>query len=174
MSDVWTRCDVLTGGEKLAKTGHTLSMLISGRLVKPCKGRNCRKSLTAQRCTNSSCIKNLSLNISCITLQSLSWLLQGQPHLAFQSKLNIYINDRTDYLGESSIGLCADDTAVQYASDSPVDLAITRRIELGIIGQWLRANKLTLTSRKPSSLFSDRDTIYLRQTISKSVYWGKT
>ena len=46
------------------------------------------------------------------------------------------------------IDLYADDTALFYASDNPIELSMTLRIELDSVGHWLHANRLTLNTAK--------------------------
>ena len=54
------------------------------------------------------------------------------------------IYDLADYFGDSRTGFYADDTTLCYVSVSPIYLALTLGIELKIVGEWLRADKLTL------------------------------
>ena len=60
----------------------------------------------------------------------------------------LYIDDLNDYLTESRIGLYADDTALYYSSNSPVELMLTLKIELDTVYEWLKACKLTMNVKK--------------------------
>ena len=60
----------------------------------------------------------------------------------------IYINDLLNYLQEARVSLYADDTAMYYASDDYEDVILSLRIELSMVNEWLRANKLTLNVGK--------------------------
>ena len=70
-------------------------------------------------------------------------IICGVPQGSIQGSLLfiLYISDLVDYLGDARIGLYADDTAIYYASRSPIELALTRKIELDMVSEWLRANK---------------------------------
>ena len=60
----------------------------------------------------------------------------------------LYINDLEEYLVDSRIGLYADDTALYCTGDSIEDIMLTLQDEIGIVGHWLRANRLSLNVKK--------------------------
>ena len=60
----------------------------------------------------------------------------------------IYINDPYLYLNESKISLYADDTALYSSAETQIEIKLTLQIELTIVCEWLRANKLTLNANK--------------------------
>ena len=60
----------------------------------------------------------------------------------------IYINDLKTYLNECQVSLYADDTALFAASSSYMDLMLSLRIDMSIISEWLKLNKLTLNVGK--------------------------
>ena len=49
---------------------------------------------------------------------------------------------------DSRIGLYADDTALFYCGNSIEDVMTTLQREMSIVGEWLRANKLSLNVKK--------------------------
>ena len=57
----------------------------------------------------------------------------------------IYINDLDKYLHECKVNFYADDTALYTEANSYVELMLNLRLELSIVSEWLKANKLTLT-----------------------------
>ena len=61
----------------------------------------------------------------------------------------LYTNDLIDYLGDSRIGIHADNTDLFYASESLIDLAMTSYIDVNIVGQWLTAYGLNSNTRNP-------------------------
>ena len=56
----------------------------------------------------------------------------------------LFINDLVDYLTDSKIGVSEDHSRIRYASEPPIEHALTLKIELNMVGELLRANKLTL------------------------------
>ncbi len=60
----------------------------------------------------------------------------------------IYINDLTNYLNECSVNLYADDMTLYYGATSQIDLMLTLRLELTVVSEWFKANKLTLNVAK--------------------------
>ena len=52
------------------------------------------------------------------------------------------------HLQDTKVNLYADDTAMYYSSKHHIDIMLTMRLELAIVDQWLRANKLTLNCKK--------------------------
>ncbi len=60
----------------------------------------------------------------------------------------LYINDMCEYLMESRINLYADDTALYYSTHDVVHLMDTLTMEMRCVGEWLRANRLTLNISK--------------------------
>ena len=60
----------------------------------------------------------------------------------------LYINDLEEYLVDSRIGLYADDTALYCSGKSIVNIMLTLQDEMGIVGHWLRANRLSLNIKK--------------------------
>ena len=60
----------------------------------------------------------------------------------------LYINDLEEYLVDFRIGLYADDTALYYSGDTIEDIMLTLQDEMGTVGHWLRANKLSLNVKK--------------------------
>ncbi len=60
----------------------------------------------------------------------------------------MYINDITKYLTDSKASLYADDTALYCNADTQVELMLTLRVELDMVCEWLKANKLTLNAAK--------------------------
>ncbi len=60
----------------------------------------------------------------------------------------LYINDMIEYLVESRINLYADDTALYYSSENINNVMDTLSTEMKLVGEWLRANKLTLNISK--------------------------
>ena len=59
-----------------------------------------------------------------------------------------YINDIIEYLMGSRINPYVDDTAFYYSSDNIIDVMNTLKSEMVLVGEWLRANKLTLNIAK--------------------------
>ena len=60
----------------------------------------------------------------------------------------LYINDLEKYLNDCKINLYADDTALYSSSTSYIELMLNLRLELSIVSEWLKANKLTLNVKK--------------------------
>ena len=60
----------------------------------------------------------------------------------------IYINDLGKYLNECCINLYADDTALYTGANSHIELLLNLRLELSIVSEWLKANRLTLNTKK--------------------------
>ena len=60
----------------------------------------------------------------------------------------LYINDLSNYLIDSSISLYADDTALYATATTQVELMLNFRVELTIVTEWLKANRLTLNAKK--------------------------
>ena len=60
----------------------------------------------------------------------------------------LYINDLEEYPTDSRIGLYADDTPLFYRSEFIVDILLTIQDEMKVVGEWLRANKLSLNVAK--------------------------
>ena len=61
----------------------------------------------------------------------------------------IYINDLDKYLNECRVNLYADDTALYTEASSYVEFMLNLRLQLSVVSEWLRANKLTLNTKKP-------------------------
>ncbi len=74
----------------------------------------------------------------------------------------LYINDLNEYLTTCTTNLYADDTAIYYSGDSQIDIILALRLELDLVKEWLRANKLTLNIAKTKSMYFG-----LRQTLNK-------
>ena len=60
----------------------------------------------------------------------------------------ININDLGEHLQECSLNLYADDMALYTACNSYIDLILKLRMELDIVAEWLKANKLMLNTSK--------------------------
>ena len=60
----------------------------------------------------------------------------------------LHINDLYEYLQECQISLSADDTALYMSAKSQIEIKLTFQIELTVVCEWLRANKLTLNASK--------------------------
>ena len=60
----------------------------------------------------------------------------------------IYINDLGQYLQECKINLYADDTALYTDANSHIELLLNLRLELSMVSEWLKANRLTLNIKK--------------------------
>ena len=60
----------------------------------------------------------------------------------------IYINDLYLYLNESEVSLYADVTALYSSARTQLEIKLTLQIELTVVCEWLRANKLTLNANK--------------------------
>ena len=60
----------------------------------------------------------------------------------------IYINDLDQYLQDCHVNLYADDTALYTEAKSYVELMLNLRMEMAIVTEWLKANKLTLNLKK--------------------------
>ena len=65
----------------------------------------------------------------------------------------IYINDLSTYLSETKTSLYADDTAIYCSSVSAVEVVLSLRMDLSMVTEWLRANKLTLNTSKTKYMF---------------------
>ena len=59
----------------------------------------------------------------------------------------LYINDLSQYLGDSRINLYADDIALYMVSGTFIELLSVLRQELSVVEQWLAANKLSLNAK---------------------------
>ena len=60
----------------------------------------------------------------------------------------MYINDMVEYVQDCKLSLYADDTAMYTCCKSNIELMMTLNIELGLINEWLKANKLTINVTK--------------------------
>ena len=60
----------------------------------------------------------------------------------------MYINDLSSYLSESKVSLYADETALYTSSSSQIELVLNLRLEISIVDEWLKANRLTLNTKK--------------------------
>ena len=60
----------------------------------------------------------------------------------------MYINDLGKYLTDSKVSLYADDTALYTASTTQIELVLNLRVELSVVNEWLKANRLTLNTKK--------------------------
>ena len=60
----------------------------------------------------------------------------------------LYIKDMVEYLVESRINLYADDTALYYSANDIENVMNVLSREMMCVGEWLRANKLTLNISK--------------------------
>ena len=59
-----------------------------------------------------------------------------------------YINDLHTYLTGSKVSLYVDDTALYTSAKTQIEIKLTQQIELTVVCEWLKANKLTLNSNK--------------------------
>ena len=72
----------------------------------------------------------------------------------------MYINDLGSYLSDSKVSLYADDTALYTSSSSQIELVLNLRVELSVIDEWLKANRLTLNTKKTKYvIFGTRNTL---------------
>ena len=53
-----------------------------------------------------------------------------------------------------TLGLASMQMRLFFASESPIELSMTLRIKLDTLGQWLRANRLTLNTSKTKFVIS--------------------
>ena len=60
----------------------------------------------------------------------------------------LYINDLGKYLESSNISLYADDTALYVQGRSQVDIILDLHLELSMVCEWLKVNRLTLNVKK--------------------------
>ncbi len=60
----------------------------------------------------------------------------------------MYINDLGTYLSDSKVSLYADDTALYTSSSSQIELVLNLRLEISVVDEWLKANRLTLNTKK--------------------------
>ena len=60
----------------------------------------------------------------------------------------IYITDLGEYLTECKINLYADDMALYTGAHSYIELMLNLRLEMSVVTEWLKANKLTLNVQK--------------------------
>ena len=60
----------------------------------------------------------------------------------------MYINDLSTYLSDSKVSLYADDTALYTSSSSQIELVLNLRLEISVVDEWLKANRLTLNTKK--------------------------
>ena len=67
----------------------------------------------------------------------------------------MYINDLSDHLNYCKASLYADDTALITSAETQVDIMLNLNIELSIINEWLKANKLTLDPDKTKYVIFD-------------------
>ena len=82
----------------------------------------------------------------------------------------MYINDLEKYLDESNISLYADDTALYVNGESQIDIMLSLRIELSVVNEWLRANKLTLNASKTKYIvFGSRNKLQVKPDLNLSI-----
>ena len=60
----------------------------------------------------------------------------------------IYINDLTEYVVDINVKLYADNTAVYTSAHSQVESMLNMRLDIDVVAEWLKANKLTLNTNK--------------------------
>ena len=60
----------------------------------------------------------------------------------------LYINDLYTFLNDASVSLYADDTALYTSASTQIEIKLTLQIELTVVCEWLKANKLTLNANK--------------------------
>ena len=60
----------------------------------------------------------------------------------------IYMNDLMENVVDSNVKLYADDTAIYSSANSHIELILNMRLELDVVTEWLKANKLTLNTQK--------------------------
>ena len=60
----------------------------------------------------------------------------------------LYINDLNTFLTDCQASLYADDTALYTTAKTQIEIKLNLQIELTVVCEWLKANKLTLNSNK--------------------------
>ena len=60
----------------------------------------------------------------------------------------LYINDLYTFLTDAAVSLYADDTALYTSAKTQIEIKLTLQIELTVVCEWLKANKLTLNANK--------------------------
>ena len=73
----------------------------------------------------------------------------------------ICINDLETYLTECKVSLYADDTALYNEADSHIELMLNLGLEFSIVAEWLKANKLTLNTKKHEYILFGPNTDYI-------------
>ena len=82
----------------------------------------------------------------------------------------LYINDLHEYLQECQISLYADDTALYTSAKSQIEIKLTFQIELTVVCEWLRANKLTLNANKTKYvIFGTRQKLTSKPDLNSTV-----
>ncbi len=82
----------------------------------------------------------------------------------------LYINDLYTHLSECDISLYADDTALYTAAKSQIEIKLTLQIELIIVCEWLKANKLTLNANKTKYvIFGNRHILNTKPNLNLHV-----
>ncbi len=69
-----------------------------------------------------------------------------------------YINDMGKYLDRGNVSLYADDTALYVQARSQVEVMLDLRIELSLVYEWLKANKLTINAEKTKYIIFGKQT----------------
>ena len=82
----------------------------------------------------------------------------------------LYINDLYTFLTDSTVSLYADDTALYTSAKTQIEIKLTLQIELTIVCEWLKANKLTLNSNKTKYvIFGTRQTLTTKPDLNLKV-----
>ena len=79
----------------------------------------------------------------------------------------LYINDLYTYLTDSAVSLYADDTALYTSAKTQIEIKLTLQIELTIVCEWLKVNKLTLNANKTKYvIFSTKQHLYTKPDLN--------
>ena len=82
----------------------------------------------------------------------------------------LYINDLYTFLTDCTVSLYADDTALYTSAKTQIEIKLTLQIELTVVCEWLKANKLTLNAKKTKYvIFGTKQTLTTKPDLNLKV-----